>query len=85
MGQTRVTESHRTPSPVAQPVSGPPVTAVVQSKPPAAATDVALGIVFAAVAGSNEPPPVSRTSLPGNPPTLPLKPKPLRPPTLNPP
>jgi hypothetical protein len=58
------------------------VTAVVQSKPPGAATDVALGIMFAAVAGSNEPPPVSRTSLPGNPPTLPLKSKPLRPPAL---
>jgi galactose oxidase-like protein len=54
----------------------------LQSKPPAEATDVLVGTVFEAVAGSNDPPPVSRTSPVGNPLTLPLKPKPLRPPAL---
>jgi hypothetical protein len=55
---------------------------VLQSNPPAEETDVSVGTVFEALLGSNDPPPVSRTAPAGNPLTLPLKPKPLRPPAL---
>src|SRR5512141_200508 len=75
--------SHRTPSPSAQPVSGPWAMVVpTQSNPPAERTDVSVGTTFDAVAGSNDPPPVSRTTPVGNPLAVPLKPKPARPPAL---
>src|SRR6476646_5552356 len=53
-----------------------------QSNPPAECTDVSVGTTFEAVAGSNDPPPVSRTTPVGNPLAVPLKPKAARPPAL---
>src|SRR6266516_4458493 len=74
--------SHRTPSPVAHPASGPWATAAVQRNPPPDFASVSLGTTSEAVAASNEPPPVRNTAPVGKPLTVPLNPKPLRaPPT----
>src|ERR1041385_8317098 len=70
--------SHRTPSPVAHPASGPWATAAVQRNPPPDFTSVSLGTTFEAVEASNDPPPVRNTAPVGKPLTVPLNPKPLR-------
>src|SRR2546425_13278108 len=70
--------SHRTPSPVAHPASGPWATAAVQRNPPPDFTSVSLGTTFEAVAASNEPPPVRNTAPGGKPLTVQWNPKPLR-------
>src|SRR6058998_2507815 len=70
--------SHRTPSPVAHPASGPWATAAVQRNPPPDFTSVSLGTTFEAVAALNDPPPVRNTAPVGKPLTVPLNPKPLR-------
>src|SRR6266487_1107961 len=70
--------SHRTPSPVAHPASGPWATAAAQRNPPPDFTSVSLGTTFEAVVASNDPPPVRNTAPVGKPLTVPLNPKPLR-------